>query len=139
MHEGSIIISLDAQLPEVERLNQIARRFGELHEVPSRALYSLNLALDELVTNVILYGYDDPAGQKITVQIQALPQMLTGSVEDSGREFDPLAMPEPDLNAPLASRELGGLGIHLVRNLMDEVTYQREGGKNLLTIRKRIR
>jgi serine/threonine-protein kinase RsbW len=139
MHEGSITISLDAQLSEVERLNQLARRFGELHEVPSRALYSLNLALDELVTNVILYGYDDPAGEKITVRIEALPQVLIGSVEDSGREFDPLAMPVPDINAPLASRELGGLGIHLVRNLMDEVTYRREGGKNLLTIRKRIR
>ena len=139
MHEGSITIRLEAQLPEVERLNRLVRHFGELHEIPNRGLYSLNLALDELVTNVILYGYDDPVGQEVIIRIDAQPAQITALVEDGGREFDPLAMPAPDLNAPLHQRELGGLGVHLVRNLMDEVTYRRDGGKNLLTVRKRIR
>jgi anti-sigma regulatory factor (Ser/Thr protein kinase) len=139
MHEGSITIRLEAQLPEVERLNRLARQFGELHEIPGRALYSLNLALDELVTNVILYGYEDPTDQQIVVRIEAEPGRLSGVIEDEGREFDPVSAPPPDLTSPLASRELGGLGIHLVRSLMEEVSYRREGAKNFLTIRKRIR
>lgn len=139
MHEGSITIHLDAQVPEVERLNRLICKFGELHEIPSRALYSLNLVLDELVTNVILYGYADPVGKKVVVRIELQAEQLTGVVEDRGCAFDPLAVPEPDLTASLAERDLGGLGLPLVRSLMEEVSYCREGGKNLLTVRKRIR
>ncbi len=133
MHEGSIKIRLDAQLPEVERLNRLLRHFGELHEIPGRALYSMNLALDELVTNVILYGYENPVEQKIVVSLEASAGSLTGTIEDEGRVFDPLSVSAPDLSVPLNRRELGGLGIHLVRSLMEEVTYRREGSKNLLS------
>ena len=67
MHEGSITFCIPADLKEIQRLNRLVRLFGELHEVPDRSLYAVNLALDELLSNVILYGYDDPAGQTITV------------------------------------------------------------------------
>ena len=63
MHEGSISIRIEADVREIERLNRLVRQFGELHDVPSRTLYAVNLALDELVTNAILYGYDDPVGK----------------------------------------------------------------------------
>lgn len=139
MHEGSISIHVAADVREIERLNKLVRQFGELHDVPSRALYAVNLALDELVTNVILYGFDAPEGRQITVRIATAAGELVASVLDDGKPFDPLDVKPPDLNAPLEQRDLGGLGIHLVRSLMDHVSYSRDEEKNVLTVRKRIR
>jgi anti-sigma regulatory factor (Ser/Thr protein kinase) len=139
MHDGSITIRLAADVKEIERLNRLVRQFGELHDIPGRTLYSVNLALDELVTNVILYGYDDPAGQQIQVKLEVSGSDLHAWLQDSGREFDPASIPTPSLDASLGDREVGGLGIHLVRSLMDRLEYKRDGAKNLLTLRKRIR
>ena len=139
MHEGSITIRISADVKEIERLNRLVRQFGELHEIPSRTLYAVNLALDELVTNVVLYGFENPAGEEVCVSISTAGAELLASVSDAGREFNPLNAPLPDLTASLGDRELGGLGIHLVRSLMDHVRYERAGEKNVLTVRKRIR
>jgi serine/threonine-protein kinase RsbW len=139
MHEGSITIRLPADLKEIERLNRIVRQFGDLHEVPGRTLYAFNLALDEIVTNIVLHGFADPAGQEVEARLVARDGGLTAEVEDSGRAFNPMDAPLPDLSAPLDERALGGLGVHLIRSLMDKVEYRREGTKNVLTIRKRIR
>ena len=139
MHEGSITIRLPADVREIERLNQLVRRFGELHEIPSRALYAVNLALDEVVTNVVLYGFEISAGQEVAVRVETTGDDLRSEVVDGGREFNPLNAPLPDLTAALEERALGGLGIHLVRSLMDRVEYRRENAKNVLTMRKRIR
>ena len=119
MHEGSITIRIAAKVHEIERLHRLIRQFGELHEIPSRALYSVNLALDEVVSNVVLYGYDGTSEDVITVHIETAGANLLASVEDSGREFDPLSQPLPDLEGPLDARKIGGLGIHLMRSLMD--------------------
>lgn len=139
MHEGSITIRFGADLQEIERLNRIIRHFGELHEIPGRTLYAINLAIDELVTNVILYGYDEPRGEEVIVRIETAGQELHAWIRDGGRHFNPLEVASPKLDAPLSERALGGLGIHLVRNLMDHVEYGRVDGKNVLTLRKRIR
>ena len=139
MHEGSITVRLPVDLREIERLNRLVRQFGDLHDVPSRTLYAINLALDEVVTNVVRHGFDDAAGQELVTEIVASRAELTTVVTDQGRAFNPLDMAPPDLNAPLADRALGGLGIHLIRSLMDGVEYRRDGQKNVLTLRKRIR
>lgn len=139
MHAGSITIRLPVDLKEIERLNRIVRQFGDLHEVPSRALYAINLALDEIVTNIVLHGFEDATGQEFEVRLTAAPGAITGEIEDAGTAFNPLDAPAPDLNAPLDERALGGLGVHLVKNLMDKVDYRRDGAKNVLTILKRIR
>ncbi len=139
MHDGTITIRLPVAVLEIERLNQLVRRFGELHEVPSRALYAVNLALDELVTNTILYGFEDPAGQSFSVRVEVSGADLRAELVDEGRAFNPLDVPPPNLDAPLRDRELGGLGLHLVRSLMDRLDYRRDGSKNVLTLAKRIR
>ena len=139
MHEGSITIRLPVDLKEIERLNRIVRQFGELHEVPSRTLYAVNLALDEIVTNVVCYGFDNSANQELEARLSTHGGELETVVVDGGRAFNPLDAPVPDLSAPLDERALGGLGIHLVRSLMDRVEYCRENEKNVLTMHKRIR
>ena len=139
MYEGSITIRLPAEVKEIERLNGLVRRFGELHEIPSRALYAMNLALDEVVTNTILYGFEDATGKELTVRLSVVTGEVRGELVDEGREFDPKTVPSPNLEAPLQERELGGLGLHLVRSLMDKLDYRRDGAKNILSLVKRIR
>jgi serine/threonine-protein kinase RsbW len=139
MHEGNITVRLPIDLREIERLNRVVRQFGDLHEVPSRALYAVNLALDEVVTNVVRHGFEEPAGHEIVARVTVGSAELTTVVTDDGRAFNPLEVKPPDLTASLTERALGGLGIHLVRNLMDALEYQRENEKNVLTLRKRIR
>jgi anti-sigma regulatory factor (Ser/Thr protein kinase) len=140
VHDGSITIRIAASLSEIERLNRLVRQFGELHEVQGRALYAMNLAIDELVTNALLYGYEgDCANETVVVEIAASGDELRATLTDTGRPFDPREVPPPNLNAPLEERTLGGLGIHLVRSLMDSVDYRRANDKNVLTVKKRIR
>lgn len=90
MHEGSITIQLPADVREIERLNHLVRQFGELHEIPSRTLYAVNLALDEAVTNVILHGYEGASGQQLSVHLETGSGELRSEVTDGGREFNPL-------------------------------------------------
>jgi serine/threonine-protein kinase RsbW len=139
MHEGSITVRLPADLREVDRLNRVIRQFGDLHEVPSRVLYAVNLALDEVVTNVVRHAFQDAKEQEVIAHVSATSTEVTTEVSDTGRAFNPLDVPPPNLDAPLSERTLGGLGIHLVRSLMDSIEYRREDGKNVLTMRKRIR
>jgi len=139
MHEGTITIRIPVHLNEIERMCRLVRQFGELHDVPTRTLYAVNLALDEAVTNIVQYAYDDPKGRELIVRLEVAGNELRGDVIDEGRAFNPLDVALPDLTAPLADREPGGLGIHLVRSLIDRLSYRREDGKNVLTMTKRIR
>lgn len=99
---------------------------------------SLNLALEEAVTNVIMYAY--PKGSDGLVDIEAIVRKdsLDFLVIDSGKPFDPTVVPEANVNAALEDRQIGGLGIFLVRNIMDTVCYERREGKNLLKMTKKI-
>lgn len=139
MHEGSITIRLPLDVKEIGRLNHLVRQFGELHEIPARALYAVNLALDEVVTNTVRYAFADALGEEVVVRMETANADLLSEVIDGGRAFNPLEAPAPDLLGTLAEREPGGLGIHLVRHLMDRIDYRRADGKNVLTMRKRIR
>jgi anti-sigma regulatory factor (Ser/Thr protein kinase) len=99
----------------------------------------VNLALDELVTNAILYAFEDTTDQELCVRVAVVGAELHGELADEGREFNPLEVPAPDLDAPLHERQLGGLGLHLVRSLMDRLDYRRVGSKNVLSLVKLIR
>src|SRR5205823_988058 len=126
------------QRAEVERLVALAERFGDEHHLSADDVMAVNLALDEVVLNIIRHGYDDAAEHEIHVTLAVEDSMLEISVEDDGRAFNPLEAPPPDLDLPLEDRPVGGLGIHIVRSVMDTVDYQRSGDRNVLTMRKAI-
>ena len=109
----------------------------ETHLDPGLAM-SLNLALEEAVTNVILYAY--PEGSDGLVDIEAIlrEDSLEFIITDSGKAFDPTAAPEADVTLSAEERPIGGLGIFLVRNIMDDVRYERTDGKNILSMTKNI-
>ena len=99
---------------------------------------NLNLALEEAVTNVILYAYPDGADGLVDVEAILKPHSLEFIITDSGVPFDPTTAPDVDITLPANERPLGGLGIYLVRQLMDELRYQRVNDKNVLSMTKNI-
>ncbi|HHT9137157.1 MAG TPA: ATP-binding protein [Candidatus Wunengus sp. YC60] len=132
-------IQLKNNLRELERLSQTVDAFGEANNLSPKILYALNLSLDEIITNVIYYGYNDVNEHQIIIRILLKDEELTVEVEDDGKPFNPLEAEKPDLEKPLEERQVGGLGIHLVTNLMDTLEYKRQGGKNLLIMKKKTR
>ncbi len=132
-----ISVELKNNLSEIERLSQTVTEFGEANNLSSKVLYALNLALEEILTNVISYGYEDENEHQVIIRLSLRNEELIAEVEDDGRPFNPLDAPEPDTRKPLEDRQIGGLGIHLVRNLMDELEYSRHEAKNLLVMKKK--
>lgn len=137
--EGTLSVLLRNDLSELQRLNQIVAQFVERHRLASELVFRVTLVLEEIITNVILYGYEDGLEQEISVRLSWKAPYMKLEVEDDGRPFNPLEAPPPDKRKPLAERQVGGLGIHLVREMMDEVEYWRENDKNLLVLKTKIR
>ena len=96
----------------------------------------MDLVCDELVTNIIKYGYSDCSEHEIVVQISIPPDAVVIELEDDGRPFNPLTRPAPDLSAPVEDRSIGGLGIHLLREMMDAGEYRYVNGTNHLVLRR---
>jgi anti-sigma regulatory factor (Ser/Thr protein kinase) len=129
-------IRLNAEVGELERLTAWLDGFCERHEIPDETHYHLNVAVEELVLNAIKHGRCSPAEGAIEVGLRLSGQELHITIADTGIPFNPLNAPPPDLTGSLADRPIGGLGIHLVRSLMNSVEYKREGGQNRLRLRK---
>ena len=132
-------IILENRIDELVRLTSFTEAFGEEWNIAPEVVFNLQLALEECATNVIMYAY--PPGEKHTFLVTAALEQhdLVLTIEDSGQPFDPTEVAEADTTLTAEERPIGGLGIFLVRRLMDSVAYQRVEGKNLLTLRKRIR
>jgi anti-sigma regulatory factor (Ser/Thr protein kinase) len=125
------------QLDPLSRATEEAVRFLEERGVDSGGVYLANLAIEELGTNILKYAYDDAAIHEILLRLEVHPGGLLLVLEDDGREFNPLAAPEPEVDLPAEQRVPGGLGIHLVRKLAERLDYQRCGGRNRITVRIR--
>jgi serine/threonine-protein kinase RsbW len=124
------------QVPDV-----LARIEAYLEEqtVPPDIVMTASLCLEELLTNTVSYAYPDGGSHEILVDITADDEALSIEIIDDGVAFDPLHdAAEPDIDAPVETRRVGGLGIHLVKNLMDEVTYRRFDDRNHLSLSKRL-
>jgi anti-sigma regulatory factor (Ser/Thr protein kinase) len=113
-------------------------RFGAENGLAPAVLHDLNVVLDEAVNNIIAHAYADGAQGEITVRLELRPDAVDMVIEDRGRPFDPLQVPAPDLAAPLRARKVGGLGVHFMRSLMDDVAYTRVGDTNRLCLTKKF-
>ena len=108
------------------------------HQASPEVSFLVSLAIEELVTNCIKYGYDDDGEHTIEIVLSLADRALTMVVVDDGRAFNPLEAPPPDLSLPIENRPIGGLGLHLLRGLADDLIYERRNGTNRLTLIKRI-
>lgn len=135
---SDLSIQLKNSFSELSRLKDALHQYCEFRELPSNIVFALTLSLDEVLTNVISYGYDDHDEHLINVTLRSGRGVIEVSVEDDGKPFNPLEFSTPDLKCPIDERPVGGLGIYLVRTYMNELEYARAGGKNRLTMRKNI-
>ena len=134
MAETLCSLDLGDTSAELSRAVREANLALESAGLSTEAVYRANLGLEEILTNVIKYGYDDTAKHRIAVRIEPGPELLRLTIEDDGHAFDPRQAPPPRLDRPLAERRAGGLGIHLVLAMMDRVEYRRQDGRNILTL-----
>jgi len=131
-------ITLKNQLMEIERFKDRFRLFSEANEIPTRIRRELNIVFDELLNNVISYAYQDKEEHEIKVRVEVTRERLVVLIADDGIPFNPLDADRPDTSLALEDRIPGGLGIHLVRKVMDKVAYQRRTDENVLTLVKNI-
>lgn len=114
-------------------------RFFTANGLPATAVWPFYVALDELLSNTIRCGYAEPPGQRrIEVQVHLHDGVLEMSITDDAAPFNPLEAPEPDTTQALQERSIGGLGIHIVKGLMNHIEYERKEGRNVLVLRKRL-
>lgn len=132
-----IRIVLRNDLSEIAKLHQELESFGQKCSLSSKTLFELNLILEEVLANVISYAYGDNQLHEIVVRADLRDGELVIEVEDDGRPFNPLQIPPPDLDRPLEQRNVGGLGLHLVRELTSSIEYNRREEKNHLVMRKK--
>ena len=127
-------IKIETRLEELSRVFDAVRDFGEREDWPTETVFLIDLALEELTLNTIDHGHDDGL-HEIEIALNSEPGAITIEISDDGRPFDPLNdAPAPDVGAAIEDRPVGGLGVHLVRTLMDEMSYRREGNRNHITL-----
>jgi len=126
------------ELTELETLAGNLETFGEEEDINPAVIHAFNLCLDEIVTNIISYGFEDGADHEIALDIDRDGEWITAVVVDNGKEFNPLTdAKDPDLDASIEDREIGGLGIFFLKQMMDELNYERVDGYNRLTMKKK--
>ena len=127
-------LTLVNDLRQVSLLTGFVDRVREEYNLAPPLAARINLALEEAVCNVIMYAY--PEGTAGTMDLDAVREgnQLRFTLADRGKAFDPTAVPEANFSASLEDRPIGGLGIHLVRSIMDSIHYERRDGKNVLTL-----
>lgn len=123
---------------ELPRVVSAVDRLAAEHKIAADVVRDMQVALDEVLINIVDYGYTDQEEHEIRVRLRVLNNVLEATIDDDGVPFNPLESPAPDTSAPLRERSIGGVGLHLVKNLMSEVSYNRVGGHNRLVLRKRL-
>lgn len=126
------------KVSEIEKLVLFVEELGEELNLPADLIFNLNLVLEEAVSNVILYAYPKDQTQEIYLSVKKEGNMLLFNLTDTGKEFDPTLMPEADITLSAEERQIGGLGIYLIRQIMNTVEYHRIEGKNVLILSKQL-
>ncbi len=132
----SFRVTIGADRDEVTRVGEAFAEFADAQALPAPIRRSVSVALDELLKNAISYGFAGRDGGELTIEVELGADRLSVTVTDDGRPFDPFRAAAPDTTLSTAERRIGGLGIHLVRRLMDEVGYHRRGDRNVVTLAK---
>ncbi|MGD2036550.1 MAG: ATP-binding protein [Desulfobacterales bacterium] len=129
---------LKSDLSELKILNQQLNKFGQISGLSEACITDVNICLDELFTNIASYGFVDDLEHIIRFTLHLDNNVLMLNIEDDGIPFNPLEKKDPEIPAELIDVKIGGLGIHIVRKLMDDIRYERKQDKNRLMLKKFI-
>lgn len=132
-------LTVDATAENIETMTAFVNEILETYHCPMKAMTQIDIAIDELLGNIANYAYHPGIGPA-TVRTEVLDDPLAVVITfiDNGVPYDPLAKADPDVTQSADEREIGGLGIYLVKKSMDAISYEYRDGKNILTIRKKI-
>ncbi len=129
-------LSVANRFEEIDSVNEFFEAFAAEHGLPEKVRRSMKLVFDDLLNNVISYAYDDEGEHRIDVHVELSSDRVAVRISDDGHPFNPFGQSAPDTAITLGAREIGGLGIHLVQNLMDEVSYTRRTDQNVVVLVK---
>lgn len=127
---------LKSKLSELKTLGRHLMHFGRLNNLLETFISEINICLDELFTNIVLYGFEDDLEHIISFELGLSDNAVIIHIEDNGIPFNPLLKKDSDLPADIDAAKIGGLGIHIVKKLMDDIDYERKRGGNRLTLKK---
>lgn len=132
-------LTVEAVVDNLEKVTSFVDERLEEVECPVKVQMKINIAIDEIFSNIAHYAYCPETGM-VTVQIEFIKEPLTACITfiDQGAPYNPLSEPDPDTSLSVEERQIGGLGIYLVRKSMDDVSYEYRDGENILTIKKEI-
>ena len=123
---------------ELERVRDAVDRLGAECRLAAGVVEDMQVALDEVLTNILNYAYTDQGEHQIRIRLRIVDGALEAMVEDDGKPFNPLQIAAPDTQASLRERKIGGVGVHFVKNLMSAVSYDRVDGRNRLVLKRKL-
>jgi anti-sigma regulatory factor (Ser/Thr protein kinase) len=132
-------LTIAATVESIETVTDFVNEQLEAYDCPMKILMQINIAIDELFSNIAHYAYNPETGDA-TVRVEVIedPMAVIITFIDNGVPYDPLKQKDPDTTLPAEERELGGLGIYMVKKTMDDITYEYKDGKNILSIKKHL-
>jgi sigma-B regulation protein RsbU (phosphoserine phosphatase) len=131
-------LTIKNRYDEIGLVDEHFTSFAEENNIPDAARQAMSIVADELLNNIISYAYQGETERDIEVSFELSDDRLVLTIKDSGIPFNPFASESPDITTSIDERMIGGLGIHMVRNLMDDYSYQRQISKNVVTLVKRL-
>ena len=131
-------IILANEISEISRLYDFIEELGKEFSLTPDVTFNLNLVLEEAVVNIINYAYPKEEHESIYLSARLQDASIVLVLTDTGKEFDPTMVPDADISLSAEERQIGGLGIFLIRQIMNEVKYERIEGKNILTLEKKL-
>lgn len=138
LSDSSYSLRITNDIQQIRKLSEFIDRIADDKKISSQLHSSINLAVEEAVTNVICYAYGEKKNMPIDINVFVREGEIKFDIEDSGKPFDPTAAPKANTASDADQRQVGGLGIHLFKNIMDSVNYSYRDGKNILSLTKRF-
>ena len=129
-------INIKATVANIIKVTEFINEELDLYNCPNEDKININIAIDEIITNIVKYAYNRSEVGEISVKVDVSDNQVDISFIDSGIPYNPVIQPDPDITLSAQDRKIGGLGIFLVKKLMDEVIYEYRDGKNILKIKK---
>lgn len=132
-------LTINATVENIEKVTAFVDEQLEALDCPMKAQTQIDIAIDELFSNIAHYAYNPEVGPAtVRVEVTQDPLAVVVTFIDNGKQYDPLAKEDPDVTLSAEERDIGGLGIYIVKKSMDEITYEYKDGKNILRIKKNI-
>lgn len=137
--ENTLSFELEGKKDSLDKIESICQKIGDIWQLPVKHIFTINLIIEELVSNTIFYGFAEEKEKYINANLSKQEDVILLKIKDNAIAFNPIAINSEPKNVKLEEMEIGGLGIHLVKSMSEKVEYQNINGENIMTIEISIR